>query len=97
MHRAHFSDPSDPGGNGRLRQQSGGFAFCIFYVRQHLSLFKIPSVQQKSFGEPFLLFLDHSFSARAFIQRNCDGTLNSGYPIVDGVSLRQLNRSSSHE
>ena len=34
---------------------------------------------------------------RAFIQRNCDGTLNSGYPIVDGVSLRQLNRSSSHE
>mgnify|MGYP003402850392 FL=1 len=34
---------------------------------------------------------------RAFIQRNFDGTLNSGYPIAEGVSLRQLNRSSSHE
>ena len=34
---------------------------------------------------------------RAFIQRNFDGTLNCGYPIVDGVSLRELNRSSSHE
>lgn len=34
---------------------------------------------------------------RAFIQRDFDGTLNSGYPIAEGVSLRQLNRSSSHE
>jgi hypothetical protein len=35
--------------------------------------------------------------SRAFIQRNIDGTLNCGYPIVDGVILRKLNRRSSDE
>jgi hypothetical protein len=33
----------------------------------------------------------------AFIKRNIDGTLNCGYPIVEGVIMRKLNRSSSHE
>ena len=35
--------------------------------------------------------------SRAFIQRNIDGTLNCGYPIVDGVILQKLNRRSSDE
>ena len=34
---------------------------------------------------------------RAFIKRKIDGTLNCGYPIVDGVILRKLNRSSRYE
>jgi hypothetical protein len=29
---------------------------------------------------------------RAFIQRNIDGTLNCGYPIVDSVILRKLKK-----
>ena len=33
--------------------------------------------------------------SRAFIQRNIDGTLNCGYPIVDEVILRKFNRSRS--
>ncbi|NJR24715.1 MAG: hypothetical protein HC786_22435 [Richelia sp. CSU_2_1] len=34
---------------------------------------------------------------RAFIQRNIDGTLNSGYPVVDGVILRKFNKRTGHE
>lgn len=34
---------------------------------------------------------------RAFIKRKIDGTLNCGYPIVDGITLRRVNRSSRYE
>lgn len=33
----------------------------------------------------------------ALIQRNTDGTLNCGYPVVDTYTLRLLNRSPSSE